>query len=574
VEISEIREDGSFRIRVAPGSNYIYLRPREDWGRGRINLRSPWVDVADGQTVEVEFRVRKLSAEELEKERAPWQALNSYVPQTIDELESSANRLKQLGLAIAMYANEHDGSLPDGLQQLEGDVQDQVLFRWLLENVEYMGKGKILQPNAARTPIAYDRTLLQRDYSDYSTEVLFLDSSVRFVGPPELGDLGIVRVRRPTQSEPDASKLKQIGLAVIMYANEHDNKLPDSLQELKPYIGSESNVLWATNNVEYLGQSKCREPADAASTPIAYDKTLLKEAKGTNVLFNDGHVEFVERQKLKELDIGRATILIDARILAVSDAFLMRVGLDPNSLEDSAWSKYLVSNSGGPTAFILDELAADLLLKAVQSREDSKILCSPQILAMEGKQAKISVVSEHYYVVGDYDPNRPPSPPTTRTEKLQLGTFLQLTPALTPDPKSVVLDLVIEVRRLAGLQEHRYRDKYPYQVPQVAVLDNKMNTVVPDGKTLLMVCQKMAEPVSRTPHEALWGDLPLIGGLFRKSPTVEEPKRLLILVKPTIDPQKKAEVRTASRPEPDPLDPNDPLVKELERKLQTRAGRR
>ncbi|HUV64070.1 MAG TPA: carboxypeptidase regulatory-like domain-containing protein, partial [Sedimentisphaerales bacterium] len=205
VEISRIREDGSFRIRVAPGSNYIYLRPREDWGRGRINLRSPWVDVAEGQTVEVEFKVRKLSAEELEKERAPWQALNSYVPQTIDELENSANRLKQLGLAIAMYANEHDDTLPDGLQQLKGYVQDQEQLRWLLENVEYLGKGKTRQPNAARIPIAYDRTLLQRDYSDYSTEVLFLDCSVRFVGAPELGNLGITRAQHPTQTKPDAA---------------------------------------------------------------------------------------------------------------------------------------------------------------------------------------------------------------------------------------------------------------------------------------------------------------------------------------------------------------------------------
>ena len=53
---SRIQEDGNFKIRVAPGRNYIYLRPHSsEWSRGS----GQYVDVGAGQTVKIEFKVQK-----------------------------------------------------------------------------------------------------------------------------------------------------------------------------------------------------------------------------------------------------------------------------------------------------------------------------------------------------------------------------------------------------------------------------------------------------------------------------------------------------------------------------------
>lgn len=94
-------------------------------------------------------------------------------------------------------------------------------------------------------------------------------------------------------------KLSRLGKAVVMYADDHNGKLPGTLQELKPYI--EQDFQWLLNNVEYLGKGKIA--ADAPDTAVAYDKTLLEKLNGTNVLFLDAHVEFLKPEELERLGI-------------------------------------------------------------------------------------------------------------------------------------------------------------------------------------------------------------------------------------------------------------------------------
>jgi len=197
VESSRIREDGSFRIRVAPGRNYIYLRPREDWGRGKA-IATPkhhWVYVANGQVVEVEFKIRKLSEDEIGKGRISqgFMTRTFRMPRTIDELEQLAEKLKQLGVAIMTYADKHEDTLPQTLQEVKSYVEDAEKFDWLIVNVRYIGKGETTRRKTAQIPIAYDQTLLDESYG---THVLFLDFSVRYIELRKLKELGIDLINR------------------------------------------------------------------------------------------------------------------------------------------------------------------------------------------------------------------------------------------------------------------------------------------------------------------------------------------------------------------------------------------
>jgi hypothetical protein len=91
VESSRIREDSSFRILVAPGRNYIHLRPGEGWRRQQavVTPAYHWVTVKNGQTVQVEFKIRKLSEDEIERAKAARgkTTIIRHLPKTIDELE-------------------------------------------------------------------------------------------------------------------------------------------------------------------------------------------------------------------------------------------------------------------------------------------------------------------------------------------------------------------------------------------------------------------------------------------------------------------------------------------------------
>lgn len=122
--------------------------------------------------------------------------------------------------------------------------------------------------------------------------------------PPDLTYLTLRKTlaeRRSAPLGPSQEKLRKLGVALFMYANDHEEKYPDTLGELKLYVGDERNFQWLLDNVEYLAKGKT--VVDHPNTMIAYDKTLLEKGNGTNVLFNDSHVEFVKPNQLAELGI-------------------------------------------------------------------------------------------------------------------------------------------------------------------------------------------------------------------------------------------------------------------------------
>jgi hypothetical protein len=97
--------------------------------------------------------------------------------------------------------------------------------------------------------------------------------------------------------------MNRLGRSLLFYASEHDDRLPQSLEEIRKYADNDEHYQWIMENVEYLGAGvTC---AQSPSLPIAYDKTLLANGKGTHVLFLDTHIEFVEPERLVKLGLPR-----------------------------------------------------------------------------------------------------------------------------------------------------------------------------------------------------------------------------------------------------------------------------
>jgi len=326
--------------------------------------------------------------------------IDGYTPRFLkEEIERqrvlSAENLKQLGLAVAMYADDHDKKLPDTLEPLKPYIANEQDFLWIVNNVEYICKNETYLPNQPRNPVAYDKTQIDEQSG---TDVLFLDGHVEFVPLAKLKEL--VEVEKRFES---AKKLSNLGKALLIYANDHEDKYPDSLHHLSEYLNVEE-LRWVLANVKYLAYGKTI--AVRPDTVIAYDKKLLAERKGTNVLFNDSHVDFVKPERLKELGISAAAILIETRLLSVSEDFLKDIGLDANSVSSSnAWSEHLVADSAAEPnsetySLMLDEVHVSFLLKAVQAHQGFKMLVAPQVLCQEGKPAEIGIMTDKYYVLG------------------------------------------------------------------------------------------------------------------------------------------------------------------------------
>jgi len=353
-----------------------------------------------------------------------------------------------------------------------------------------------------------------------------------------------------------AKKLSNLGKALFIYANDNDDKYPDSMHEMRGYLKTE-DFAWTWQNVEYLAKGKTL--AVRPDTVIAYDKKLLAERKGTNVLFNDSHVEFVKPERLKELGISATEILIETRILSVSEDFLKDIGLDANSVYNSdVWSEHLVEESATwpnseTYSLILDDLTVSFLLKAAQAHEGAKMLAAPRVTVLEGKEARIALQRAIHYISGYAEPNRPSDEPEPKHDSSIKGIELQLTPNLTPDDKNILLDVDFKLSEVIGFEERKYKGKYPYSIPQTEVVSTKTRRLVPDGKTLLIGGLKITAEVKNQAGVPILSKLPLIGKAFRSRSTIKDHKILLILLKTGILSPEQAEEMGLHKPGPEQL---------------------
>jgi outer membrane protein assembly factor BamB len=113
-----------------------------------------------------------------------------------DVQHESAEKLRQLALAALMYADDHKGKFAADLNKLKPYLGKEKLFEWIVENVEYIGQGKMTDVRRPqRRAVAYDRTLLGKGYGTY---VAFTDGHVEFLHPKQVEKLSV----KPGQNWP------------------------------------------------------------------------------------------------------------------------------------------------------------------------------------------------------------------------------------------------------------------------------------------------------------------------------------------------------------------------------------
>ena len=98
---------------------------------------------------------------------------------------SSANNLKQIGLSLAMYSEQHAGQLPGSLDDLKGIAGDEAIFRDVSSGTRfvYLGAGRKWQTDGGRQVLAYS----PRE-QDAGRNVLFSDGSVQWINNTQFNE--------------------------------------------------------------------------------------------------------------------------------------------------------------------------------------------------------------------------------------------------------------------------------------------------------------------------------------------------------------------------------------------------
>ena len=218
----------------------------------RLSVKSATCILILGMLAVPLYSADKKNVETAQKEEA--------TPKQVEEVdietrkETCKKNLGQIGLALFMYAEDHNGTLPEKLSQLEMYIRDIKVVQCPVSNTNVKrwsdvdGKGdyiytgnkvilkKILRPDL--WIIAYDRPG-NHCFSDESMSVLFADGHVDTYARGKIESFTIdpSRVWKLEEKITIACvrNLQMIGMAMHIYAIDNNGKFPPNMRALEHY---------------------------------------------------------------------------------------------------------------------------------------------------------------------------------------------------------------------------------------------------------------------------------------------------------------------------------------------------
>ncbi|MGB2864226.1 MAG: hypothetical protein WBC05_12930 [Sedimentisphaerales bacterium] len=115
----------------------------------------------------------------------------------------------------------------------------------------------------------------------------------------------LARARQQARQTISMTNMKQLGLAVIRYANDHQGKLPDNLEQAKEYYQAPEIFESPLKPKDFVGPSyiyvngQSMKAASPARQIVIYENPQYCQDT-INALFLDGHVERMQRNRFRE----------------------------------------------------------------------------------------------------------------------------------------------------------------------------------------------------------------------------------------------------------------------------------
>jgi type IV pilus assembly protein PilQ len=358
-------------------------------------------------------------------------------------------------------------------------------------------------------------------------------------------------------------------LDMILKIRGLDKRLEGNILLIAP---SEELAARETQQLQSKQQVQNLAELTSANISVNYAKatelaSILKSSEG-GILSNRGSVSVDERTNtllirdtlasidearkvIKSLDVPVKQVLIESRMVTVRDNIDEQLGVrwgftgtgNDSSVSGSSEGADLaggglvpslterlnvnlpVSNSAGRIGFqianLLDGNILDLELSALESENKGEIIASPRITVANQQEAYIEQGTEIPFVQAT-------SSGATSVAFKKAVLSLKVTPHITPDNR-IILNLVVT-------QDTRGETVSTSTGPAVAIDTQEISTqvLVENGETIVLggIFQQIStDAVSKVP---LFGDLPVLGNLFKRSSTLEEKRELLIFVTPKI----------------------------------------
>ncbi len=166
------------------------------------------------------------------------------------------------------------------------------------------------------------------------------------------------------------------------------------------------------------------------------------------------------------------------------------------------------------------------LLRAIKSDVSNNLLSTPTLITLDNQEAEIIVGNEVPFVTGQYSNDSGTPNPFQTIKREKVGLLLKVTPQIN-EGETVRMDITQEVSSLA---------ENTFGARDVVTQSRSIKTsVLVDNGNILVLGGLIENNAKQTFYKVpLFGDLPLLGTLFRTQKASEDRTNLMVFLRPTI----------------------------------------
>lgn len=268
-----------------------------------------------------------------------------------------------------------------------------------------------------------------------------------------------------------------------------------------------------------------------------------------------GHIEYDERTSklvitdlprkmeqieeiIKQFDEKSREVLIEAKIMQVILNDEHQHGINWNYMASSNDSKLhevkLFSPFKSTASDVLSLAKADsysAVLQLLNSSGETKILSSPRITALNGKEARILVGTKEVYVTlsATTSSSTTLTPTSESVQFIEVGVKLYVTPIINENG-FVSMKIRPEVSSVTGMVTSPLGSK----IPIVGTTEAETSVMIKDGVTLIIGGLMKDEKIEGKAGIPLLKDIPLIGLFFGRKSSEMKKTELIVFLTPHI----------------------------------------
>lgn len=313
-----------------------------------------------------------------------------------------------------------------------------------------------------------------------------------------------------------------------------NSQAEDIEQALRDYFGAEQQATLSTSSPDAIGSLQAK---------LEYEVTIVGDDKSNTVLVaaSPRQIEVVE-QIIRELDTAPPQVRVEVLIAEVTldsgeswgvDLTLRNIGGDNFQFQEAAAGLGLTAAVGaGNLALASSDI--DLMVRALEGRGKLRVLSRPQITVTNNEEGVFKVVEEVSLLTGfeTLDSGR------TRAQvtREEVGVSLRVTPTINADG-FVRMDIQPEISALTDSRS---------QISEEFVSENfakrELDTVVTirNGQTAVIGGIIQSNEEERQTQVPFFGDLPIVGWVFKTNKVSNVRTELLMLLTPRIIPSESS----------------------------------